>query len=286
MLRATVNKILTYSVVDGPGNRMVIFLQGCNFACAACHNPYTIGVCDDCGDCLPVCEPKALTLQNGKISFDATLCTDCDNCLDICPISASPMVQQMNVDDILEIARKHHPFLTGITVSGGEATMQLKFIAALFTAIKAEPDLSNLTCFIDTNGHLGPKGWSQILPVTDGVMMDVKAFDPTLHRTLTGQGNTKLLRAARIVFDAGKLYELRFMAAPDVNDTEKEITALADFALSLSPQIRIRINAFQLHGVKGKARDWNAMDKARVDQITKRLNAFGLQNIVTPAMYL
>jgi pyruvate-formate lyase-activating enzyme len=44
-----VSKILRWSVVDGPGNRLVLFLQGCNFACPGCHNPYTIGQCNDCG---------------------------------------------------------------------------------------------------------------------------------------------------------------------------------------------------------------------------------------------
>ena len=34
-IRATVSKVLTYSIVDGPGNRLVVFLQGCNFDCAA-----------------------------------------------------------------------------------------------------------------------------------------------------------------------------------------------------------------------------------------------------------
>lgn len=34
--------VITFSNVDGPGNRFVVFLQGCNFDCVACHNPQTI----------------------------------------------------------------------------------------------------------------------------------------------------------------------------------------------------------------------------------------------------
>lgn len=36
---ALINKIIPFSCVDGPGNRMVIFFQGCNFKCLYCHNP-------------------------------------------------------------------------------------------------------------------------------------------------------------------------------------------------------------------------------------------------------
>ncbi|MGL5951492.1 MAG: 4Fe-4S cluster-binding domain-containing protein, partial [Cetobacterium sp.] len=40
-LKAKINKIIKFSNVDGPGNRMAIFFQGCNFNCEYCHNPET-----------------------------------------------------------------------------------------------------------------------------------------------------------------------------------------------------------------------------------------------------
>jgi len=41
MASAPVHRIIPLSVVDGPGNRTAIFLQGCNISCAYCHNPET-----------------------------------------------------------------------------------------------------------------------------------------------------------------------------------------------------------------------------------------------------
>ena len=284
--KAAVSKILTYSCVDGPGNRLVIFLQGCNFECPTCHNPHTMSMCNHCGDCISACHASALSLVDGEISFDSSKCDQCDACLVACPINANPMIQYYSVAEILELARKYKPFLSGITVSGGEATLQLKFVIALFEAVKADPNLSGLTCFIDTNGHLGAQSWSRLLPVTDGVMLDIKAFNPPLHQKLTGQDNQKTLQSAKITHAAGKLFELRYLAIPGQTDTKDELEKLTQFVLSMGADVRVKLNAFQHHGVRGEALGWEKMPKSGIDHIASHLRDAGVTSVVTPALYL
>jgi len=283
--RATISKILTYSCVDGPGNRLVLFLQGCNFKCPGCHNPHTRGICNHCGECIPACHVDALSIVDGRIAFDPTDCDQCDACLEACPINANPMVRDYSVAEILEIARQHHEFLSGITVTGGEATMQLKFVIELFSAIKADLELRNLSCFVDSNGHLGIDAWKQLLPVTDGGMLDIKAFDPAMHRELTGQDNQRSLQSAEFLNAAGKLYELRFLLIPGITDTKGEVDSLIGFVHKLGAETRVKLNAFQRHGVRGKAESWQPMPKDGVAAIAEQLRAAGVRNIVQPVLF-
>ena len=283
--KATISRILPFSCVDGPGNRMVLFLQGCNFACKACHNPHTMRLCDHCGACIPACSKDALTLEAGRVRFDPVRCDRCDACLDACPIHANPMVGIYDVEAVLAMVRRNRPFLDGITVSGGEATTQLKFVAALFRTVKADPDLAGLTCFIDSNGHLAPSGWQKVLPWTDGVLLDVKAFDPDTHRTLTGADNARVLASARLLHAAGKLAELRFLVVPGYTDTDGEIAALGRFARSLGPDVPLRLNAFRTHGVVGEAQDWPTASRESVEAIAARLAGQGVRDVATPVVW-
>lgn len=51
-----VNKIIPFSTVDGIGNRCAIFVQGCNVNCIYCHNSETINLCNECRECIEVCD--------------------------------------------------------------------------------------------------------------------------------------------------------------------------------------------------------------------------------------
>ena len=41
MLKGTIHSIETMGLVDGPGIRVVVFMQGCALRCQYCHNPDT-----------------------------------------------------------------------------------------------------------------------------------------------------------------------------------------------------------------------------------------------------
>ena len=289
---ATVSRWLPFSCVDGPGNRLVLFLQGCNFRCPGCHNPHTIGLCDHCGDCVPGCPSGALTLVEGRpgesrVRWQASLCTHCDRCLDACPRSASPKTHQMSVAEVLTLLRRYGPLLTGITVSGGEATTQLPFVIDLFTAIKGAPDLAHLSCLLDSNGSLGEAGWQRLLPVLDGAMIDLKGWRDSVHHALTGQGRERVLASLQLLARVGKLAELRLLHVPgrtDFIDADGKLEAgLVSFLQSLGP-VPIRLNGFRHHGVHGEALAWQEAAMDELDGLSNALKVKGFGPISLPPL--
>ncbi|PJC93870.1 YjjW family glycine radical enzyme activase [Aeromonas lusitana] len=284
---AVVSRILPFSCVDGPGNRLVIFLQGCNFHCPGCHNPHTIGLCDHCGDCVADCPSGALTMAEGRVSWQGALCTHCDRCTDGCPRQASPKTRVMSVAEVLAELRRYGPLLSGVTVSGGEATTQLPFVVALFTLIKADPELVRLSCLLDSNGSLSLAGWQRLLPVLDGAMLDLKGWRDEVHRALTGYDRERVLASLQLLARCGKLAELRLLQVPGRTDFVDEggrlDAGLCAFLQSLGP-ISIRLNGFRHHGVRGGALSWQEAGMEELQRLAKALIAKGFGPIALPAL--
>ncbi|CED57747.1 putative 4Fe-4S ferredoxin, iron-sulfur binding [Aliivibrio wodanis] len=283
-----VSKILTFSCVDGPGNRLVIFLQGCNYDCITCHNPHTINHCDHCGNCVEPCPTDALTFDdspNKKVIWDEALCTQCDKCIDVCPSKSNPKITTYTVGKLIEFTKKHAPFLSGVTISGGEATLQLPFIIEYFKAIKSEKSLGHLTCFIDSNGSLSEQGWNKVLPYLDGAMIDLKTWQNDTHLWLVGRENHRVLHSINLLAKHDKLHEVRLLYIPNKTDLLCEIDAVSEYLKTLSENITIRLNAFQHHGVIGEALGWDKCSKAQMEEFEAKLVMRLGRSVITPSIY-
>ncbi|HEY8420380.1 MAG TPA: YjjW family glycine radical enzyme activase [Thermoclostridium sp.] len=236
---ATVNKIIPFSVVDGPGNRTAIFLQGCNMNCLYCHNPETRAKCIHCGACACSCPTGALSFENNLIHYDPTKCVNCDTCIRACPHGSSPKSTDMTADEVWHAVQKQIPFIRGITVSGGECTLYPEFLTELFTLAQSH----GLSTLIDSNGTLDFEHCPDLLAVTDGVMLDIKAFDSEEHKRVTGRDNRIVLKNACFLAREGKLYEVRTVVSPGLFDAERTIIQTAGM---LSPYLSVRPIRYKL----------------------------------------
>ncbi len=223
-ISAPVNRIIPFSNVDGPSNRMAIFFQGCQFNCRFCHNPETINMCNSCGDCLVTCPVKALSLKDGKVLWNKEICVNCDTCIKTCRNNASPKITYMSVEDLLLEIEKVRSYIEGITLSGGECTLRRDLIVELFPKVKA----MGLTTLLDSNGSLDFEKDPEILECCDGVMLDVKAVNREFSDWLIRYPNEVILKNLEYLLSIDKLYEVRTIIFPERDkDNEETVTYVA-----------------------------------------------------------
>lgn len=228
---AKINNIIDMSVVDGPGNRTSIFFQGCQMDCIYCHNPETIA------------------------RFNETMAY---SIADTNTVKHNNEILLYDVDTLVKRVLKNVPFIRGVTVSGGECTLQHKFLTAFFKALKSY----KLTTFVDTNGVVALKSLTEFIEVCDAFMLDIKAFDEEQHREITSIGNTIVLENACFLAELGKLYEIRTVCI-DGLDNKKTVSKITEM---LKPylaknDIRYKIIRYQPYGVREAFSHYVAPDK-------------------------
>ncbi|MDD6640537.1 MAG: YjjW family glycine radical enzyme activase [Erysipelotrichaceae bacterium] len=243
MIKAPVNKIISFSNVDGPGNRTSIFFQSCPFHCLYCHNPETINYCIHCGKCVKTCPVEALSMINGKVVWDKDKCVSCDTCIKTCPNLSSPKITYMSVDEVLQHIIKSKPFIKGITVSGGECTNQHQFLVELFKEVHK----LGLTTFMDSNGCRLYSEMADLMEVTDKVMLDVKAYDNDFHKLITGSDNDIVLENLNYLLENDKIYEVRTVL---LNNHQQNIKTVENVSRIIKDKCIYKLIKYRPFGVR------------------------------------
>lgn len=215
---APINKIIPFSNVDGPSNRMAIFFQGCQYNCRFCHNPETINMCIHCGDCISTCPVGALYKVDNKVIWNKDICVNCDTCIKTCTHNSSAKITYMDTEQLLKEIQRVKPYIEGITLSGGECTLQKDFIIELLPKVKA----LDLTTLLDSNGSLDFEKNKEILEYCDGVMLDVKAVNSSFNDWLVNYPNDNVLKNLEYLLKINKLYEVRTIIFPDRDKDNEE----------------------------------------------------------------
>lgn len=105
----------------------------------------------------------------------------------------------MSAEEVFEEVSGNLPFIRGITVSGGECCLYPEFLKELFGLCKE----AGLSCLIDSNGMVDFSLYPELLELSDGVMLDVKSWDPEVYRRLTGADNAVVKKTWS--FSGGKI---------------------------------------------------------------------------------
>ena len=179
----------SFGSVDGPGIRFVVFMQGCPLRCKFCHNPDT------------------WELKKGT---------------------------QMTADELIALYMKNKAFYTkgGITVTGGEPLLQVDFLLELFTKAKE----NGIHTCIDTSGiTYNPNNedyhskLTELMKLTDLVMLDIKHMDSAKHIDLTGMDNKNVLAFAKFIDSFNVEICIRHVVVEGITDSADYLKELGRF---------------------------------------------------------
>ena len=159
-----------------------------------------------------------------------------------------------SVDDVLSQALRYRSYWGekgGITVSGGEALLQIQPLTELFHKAK---DLGINTC-LDTSAQPFSRkdgrfsAFEALMKYTDLVLLDIKHIDNDAHKRLTGWENENILDCARYLSDIHKPVWIRHVLVPGINDDDESLHRLRSFIDTLSSVERVEVLPYHDLGV-------------------------------------
>lgn len=218
-MTGTVFDIKEFTVHDGPGGRITVFLKGCPLHCIWCHNPEGLSIepqimvssgCVECKKCRQGCNHAE--------------CATFERCIHVCPNGfVSALGTVWDAQDLSNHLNTYQDLLTngGVTFSGGEPLMQADFVAEV---------CKNLTLHkaLQTSGYASENDFLKVLEHMDYVLFDLKLADSESHEKYTGVGNDLILNNYHTLRKSCVPFVTRIPLIPQITDTPENLSALAE----------------------------------------------------------
>jgi pyruvate formate lyase activating enzyme len=175
-------------------------------------------------------------MAQAGIIIDRLTCNSCAACVQVCPSTAMDIYgEDCEPNDLAREVMKDKVYFQksggGVTLSGGEPTMQPLFTKELLSVFQQ----SGLHTALDTCGQCSWETLEALLPHTNMIMYDLKEIDPDKHKKFTGISNTRILenliRLGRSMKERGLPGELwiRTPLIPDCTATPQNIKGIGIF---------------------------------------------------------
>lgn len=162
--------------------------------------------------------------------------------------------EERTADELLDQAERFRAYWGdngGITVSGGEALLQIDFLLELFEKAKQR----GIGTCLDTSAQLFTRKspffekFERLMELTDTVLLDIKHIDDEEHRKLTRHSNANILDCARYLSEIDKPVWIRHVLIPGITDKDEYLVRLRDFLSTLHNIERIEVLPYHTLGV-------------------------------------
>ena len=110
----------------------------------------------------------------------------------------------------------------GVTISGGEPTLQLDFLLELLKRCQEE----GINTAVDTSGYIATDEFESLLPYLDLVLLDIKEIADAKHQKLTGVSNQKTLKLLEFLEEKEQKFWVRYVLVPGITDNLNDLKEL------------------------------------------------------------
>lgn len=249
-MKGTLFDIKEFSIHDGPGARVTVFMKGCPLRCRWCHNPEGMST-----------EPQR-NLQTGR-----TVGTVWE---------AQALAEYLN---------KFRGFFDsahgGVTFSGGEPTAQAAFL------MDCAGRLPGIHKLLDTSGFCEPAQFAETVRFFDAVYFDLKLADEKEHERYTGVSNRVILENLQGLMEMDRAVTIRMPMIPRITDTEENLAAAErliggicrrDTPVHLLAYNSLAGGKYPVYGMEYPLKDWYRENQKRhIRDFAQRLRERGYE---------